>query len=187
MKVRFFILFIFMCGSLSSEAYNPKFESDNYFRLKTYEKKELEKFAYQWATKFDLDKAVILSVIFQESRWRHTDTSSAEAKGLMQLLTPTAKDMGMSDKESLYNPYTNIYYGCKYLRWLLDRYEGDYELTLVGYYAGPKRADYLRDGKLKHGSFRQEIIGYAVSVLSRSENMEVYLDQKVEAEEINKL
>jgi len=173
-----------MCGSLNTLAYNPKFGSDKYFKSKDYKKETLEKFAYQWASHFDLDKTIVLSVIFQESRWKNQSVSKVNAKGLMQVMTATAKDMGMTKRESLFNPYTNIYYGCKYLRWLLNRYEGEYELALIAYYAGPRRSDYIRDGKLKHGSFRREITNYAVSVLSRSENMEVSVDQEINAEEV---
>lgn len=174
------------CGSQYAEAYNPKLESDNYFISKNYKKKSLENFAYKWARSFDLDVSIVFSVITQESNWNHKAVSHVEAKGLMQLLPSTAKDIGMSERESLFNPYTNIYYGCKYLRQLLNRYTGDYLLTLVAYYSGMKWADYLRDGKLKNGRFKTEIVGYAEEVLSRSDYMEVSFGQEVEAEETNK-
>lgn len=187
MKIITLIFLCIACGSLSAESYNPRLGDDNYFKHKNYNKEVLENFAYKWATYFNLDKSIVLSVITQESSWNHKAVSSVNAKGLMQLLPSTAKDIGLSERESLFNPYTNIYYGCKYLRWLLNRYTGDYHLALVAYYSGPKWGDYLRDNKLKHGSFREQIVSYAVSVLSRSEYTEVTIGQEVEAEKINNL
>ena len=104
--------------------------------------------------KFNLDTSVVLSVIAQESSWNHKAVSVVDAKGLMQLLPSTAKDMGMRERESLFNPYTNIYYGCKYLAYLRKRYSGNYRLTLVAYYSGMKWADYLSKGKLRKGKFK---------------------------------
>jgi soluble lytic murein transglycosylase-like protein len=183
--MHYLIFLILSCGSLGALAYNPKLESDNYFIQKTYKKKTLENFAYKWAEHFDLDKTIVLSQIVQESSWNHKAVSVANAKGLLQLLPTTAVDEGMSEKESLFNPYTNIYYGTKYLRKLLNRYTGDYHLALVAYYSGMKWADFLRDGKLRDGKFKDEITAYAEQVLTRSEHMEVDFGQEVEAEEIN--
>lgn len=181
----YLIFLILTCGSLRALAYNPKLESDNYFSRKNYQRKSLENFAHYWAEHFELDKTIVISVITQESSWNHKAISSVEAKGLMQLLPSTAVDEGMSEDESLYNPYTNIYYGTKYLKKLLDRYTGDYHLALVAYYGGMKWADFLRDGKLKDGSFKKEITSYADEVLARSGYMEVAFGQEIETKEIN--
>jgi len=165
--------------SFSSLGYTPKLGEDSHFMSEQYERSSLEKWSSQWADHFNLPVSLVKSVIFQESRWRHDALSVKGAKGLMQLLEGTARDMGKTSNESLFNPYTNIYYGCKYLRYLNDRYDGDYHTTLIGYYSGPKWADYYHKGQLKDGDFKDEIVGYSMDVLSRINYMEVVYDQKV--------
>ena len=58
----------------------------------------------------------------------------------MQILWPqTAKHLGIDQLEALYDPCTNILAGAKYLRELLDRYNGNLHLTLAAYNYGPGR------------------------------------------------
>ena len=64
-----------------------------------------------------VDPTMTLSLIWQESRFRAGARSSVGARGLMQVMPATAKDMGVADASSLYDPRTNLRTGIKYLRW----------------------------------------------------------------------
>ncbi len=86
------------------------------------------------ANKYDVDKNLIKSVIFTESAGNSKAKSSANAKGLMQLMDGTADDMGV---KNVWDPKENIYGGTKYLGKMLRQYNGDVKLSLAAYNAGP--------------------------------------------------
>ena len=64
--------------------------------------------------------------------------SKANAKGLMQLIDSTATDMGV---KNVWNPAQNIEGGTKYISKMLKKYDGDVELSLAAYNAGPGNVD----------------------------------------------
>ncbi len=80
-----------------------------------------------------VDSALVYAVIKEESGGNHKAVSEAGAKGLMQLMDSTAKEMGT---QSVFNPKDNIESGTKYLKQMLDRF-GDTKLALAAYNAGP--------------------------------------------------
>lgn len=86
------------------------------------------------AEKYDLDEKLIKSVILTESAGRADAKSKANAKGLMQLMDSTATDMGVKDS---WDPEDNIHGGAKYLSKLLNQYDGEVDLALAAYNAGP--------------------------------------------------
>jgi len=86
------------------------------------------------ARRYDLDPELIHAVIEQESGGRISAVSSRGAKGLMQLMDGTSKDMGVRDP---FDPEENIFGGARYLRNQLDRWRGDLEKALASYNAGP--------------------------------------------------
>jgi len=90
------------------------------------------------AQKQSLDPALLIAVMRQESGFRPCAVSVKGALGLMQLMPETARELHVAD---VFNPEQNIRGGAAYLRQLLDRYKGDLRLALVGYNAGPRRAD----------------------------------------------
>ena len=103
---------------------------------------------------YDLDPALVASIINVESRYKKDARSSKGAVGLMQLMPATAREMA---KKSNYGEYTddcllhersNILLGCCYLRTLLDWFH-DEDLALMAYNAGPTTiSNWLKDNSL---------------------------------------
>jgi soluble lytic murein transglycosylase len=101
----------------------------------------------QQAADKDLDPALIAAVIYQESKFRENQESSAGAIGLMQVQPRTALDIAKHSGATTFvvhdlrDPEINIRYGTFYLRELLDGYQGNEVAALAAYHAGPANAD----------------------------------------------
>ncbi len=97
-----------------------------------------KKIAFNRARVYSLEPLLVNAVITIESNWNPRARSRSGAIGLMQLMPATAREMGVRDP---FNPTENIDGGVKYLRYLLDRFNGDLALALAAYNAGPGRIE----------------------------------------------
>jgi soluble lytic murein transglycosylase-like protein len=93
----------------------------------------LDGFVYEAAALHGLDPCLIFSVMRAESSFNRMAVSPKGASGLMQLMPETAVRFGV---RNIFDPRENVFGGAKYLRWLLDRFDGDVRLALAGYNAG---------------------------------------------------
>jgi soluble lytic murein transglycosylase len=100
----------------------------------------------QQASEKGVDAALIAAVIYSESKFSD-QTSSAGARGLMQITPETAEEVKRHSGgikftlEDLSDPEINIRYGTYVLRELLDRFGGDEIAALAAYNAGPGNAE----------------------------------------------
>ncbi|MEZ4598957.1 MAG: lytic transglycosylase domain-containing protein [Syntrophotaleaceae bacterium] len=88
----------------------------------------------RYAQTFNLEEALIKAVIKAESNYDPKAVSRKGAQGMMQLIPETARLMNVSDP---FNPEENIRGGSRYLRKMLDEFDGNLELALAAYNAGP--------------------------------------------------
>jgi soluble lytic murein transglycosylase-like protein len=104
----------------------------------TADRSDLHAIADRHAADHSISPALVRAVIQAESAWNVRAVSVKGALGLMQLMPATATDLGVTDP---FDPEQNIRGGVKYLRLLLDRYDGNFELALAAYNAGPGAVD----------------------------------------------
>lgn len=86
------------------------------------------------AKTYEMDPALIRAVMQAESAFHPYAVSRSGAEGLMQLMPELSDEMGVSNA---FDPRENIMAGVRYLKRLLDFHQGDLDLALASYNAGP--------------------------------------------------
>jgi soluble lytic murein transglycosylase-like protein len=89
----------------------------------------------QAAAAANVSPALLSALVWQESRWNQAAISHKGAVGLAQLMPATARDLGVNPAD----PVANLTGGARYLRQLLDQFDGNVERALAAYNAGPGR------------------------------------------------
>ena len=113
----------------------------------------------RYASDNGIEPAHVAAVILAESSYRADAVSSVNAQGLMQILPATGEWLaGKFDEKytegCLFDPDTNLRYGCWYLGWLMRRYDGNMTCASAAYHQGQGKVDgwlenpeYSSDGK----------------------------------------
>lgn len=111
-----------------------------------------------------IEPAFALAIARQESRFDHRARSSADARGLMQLLPRTALRVARSHNipystARLYQPRFNLILGSHYMEGLLERFNGYRIPAIAGYNAGPSRSDQWQErfGRINGRDWRRNI------------------------------
>lgn len=111
----------------------------------------------RYASRRGLEAGLVRAVIQVESAFDPRALSVKGAMGLMQLMPETAREVGVDDP---WDPEQNVRGGTLYLRRLLDRFDGQLDLALAGYNAGPGAVE-------RYGGVPpyRETVGYVDKVL----------------------
>lgn len=116
---------IFMSGTATSAA--------GWGEMNTTGNPKYDQLIAQSAARHGVDPNLIVAVMRQESGFNPRARSYKGATGLMQLMPGTALRFGVTN---IYDPAQNIEAGTTYLRFLIDKFNGDVDLVLAGYNAG---------------------------------------------------
>jgi soluble lytic murein transglycosylase-like protein len=99
---------------------------------------QVDGYIMESASRNGLDPLLVYSIMHQESSFKQRAISYKGARGLMQLMPGTAARYGVTN---IFDPKQNIEGGSRYMKFLLNRFQGDLSLALAGYNAGEGAVD----------------------------------------------
>lgn len=116
--------------------------------------KDYNELIEKYSAEYNLEKELVFAIVKAESDFDEKAVSKSGALGLMQIIPNTAKWIAsefdeLYEKQKLFEPETNIKYGCFYLKYLYDKFEYQ-DVVICAYNAGESVVrDWLdEDGKL---------------------------------------
>lgn len=122
--------------------------------LRQFYPTEYNEYVEKYCKEYNVDKYLIYATIKAESNFNSDALSSKGAKGLMQLMDSTAKDIAKElkieiDNDDLFEPEISINLGAKYISKLINKYN-NYGLALAAYNAGSGNVDnWIKNNILK--------------------------------------
>ncbi len=125
----------------SGKAKKKKNRNDSHYIPVKYNKaskvslKEYQNLIHEEASRHSINPELIKTIISVESAWNPYAVSKKGAMGLMQIMPETASELNLRDP---FDPEENIRAGIRYLKYLLDRFNGDLILAIAAYNAGPR-------------------------------------------------
>jgi soluble lytic murein transglycosylase-like protein len=100
----------------------------------TWERQSIHGFIREAASTYGVDPALVRAMVWVESRYDPYAVSPRGARGLMQLTSDTAREVGVTNP---FDARQNVFGGVKYLSRLIKQHDGDVALALASYNAGP--------------------------------------------------
>ena len=135
--------------------------------LAIFYKKEYNEYVEKYAKEYGVDENLIYSIIKNESKYDANAVSSSEAKGLMQIMDNTVKDIvnGIEELEyntiNIFDPETNIHLGTNYISELLRKYNNVVPIAVAAYNAGIGNVDkWIENGTIKEDGSNIENIPF---------------------------
>ncbi len=136
-----------------------------------------QRLAYEIANEYSLDPALIRAVITAESNWDPFAVSKKGAMGLMQLMPATAQALNVKNP---YNPEENIRAGIRYLKYLLDKFNGDLVLAIAAYNAGPSIVE--RFGRIPPINETLQYVKKVLSLSGYNKNVDLEVNKRKKEE-----
>lgn len=179
LAINLVIVLVFLAAfTLIMYFFFPKIWGDILFPL------DYKEYIVKYSKEYNLDPTFVSAVIYSESHFSADAVSRAGARGLMQIMPATGSSIAsrLGDDsytaDKLFDPETNIRYGCWYLRYLLDNYQEDSSAALAGYNGGGAVGD--RYVVSREAGIPTETQNYIQAVLSTQE-----MYKKLYSEELN--
>ncbi len=122
----------------AEEIDSPEYQSK---KIRLIKPKSYRHIIFTKSKKYEIEPSLVYAVIRVESNWDTKALSRSGAKGLMQLMPSTAKELNVKNP---FDPEENLEGGIRYLKYLLDKFDGEITLALAAYNAGPNKVRKFR-------------------------------------------
>lgn len=106
--------------------------------LKQVQLEYIQTYVEEACAKERIEPALLKAIIQVESNFNHKAVSRVGAKGLMQIMPFTAKELGKKKALDSRDPRANVLAGARYFRSLINQFEGNVKLAVAAYNAGPR-------------------------------------------------